>query len=87
MKPLGYESVQVAEVLNFFKVLQGTCLYPWAIYGTHITRADLLDHYSVGRNYMPDLGRLNPSQCTLGNCTLLNNIFSPESSARGEGQN
>lgn len=86
MKPLGQDSVQVAEVLNFFKVLQGTCLYPWVIYGTRLTRADLLDPYSVARNYMPDLGRLNRSQCTLGNCTLLINIFSPESSAQGEEQ-
>lgn len=56
LKPLGQDSVQIAELLNFFKVLQGTCLYPWVICGTCISKADLLDPYNVGRNYMPDLG-------------------------------
>lgn len=87
MKPLGKDSVQVAEVLNVFKVLQGTCFYPWAICGVHISRADLLDPYNVDRIYMPDLGRLNPSQCTLGNCTVLIKTFSPGSCSQGEGQN
>lgn len=33
-----------------------------------ISQADLLVIYNLGRSYMPDLGKLNPSQCSLGNC-------------------
>ena len=86
-KRLGQDSVQLAEVLNVFKVLQGTWLYPWFISGTCISRTDLPELYNTGGNYMPDLGRLNPSQYTLGICTILIKIFSPGSDAQGEGQN
>lgn len=76
MKPLGQDSVQETEVLNFFKALKGTRFIHGLSRG--ILHFDLLVTYNFGRKSMPD------SQSVLLVELYSIKIFSPGSGTPGE---